>query len=635
MRTILMLPFEESASTAPIGDAAEQLSPLVVDGTGMPESVDAWTGRGRDFVADDSEGVAATDADDGLTLAVRDCSIEWLGTIRSSSGAPWPRCIIARGKSGSAAERVNYRLELHLLAVPANPVHLEARLVWEDIGGTEVSPANGATFLAPDEDVEVYLVATRRVELERVVTRYYLDGALVGEAEEAVGSVGGATTGTTSVGMAWDGAAWADFFDGIMDELRVVDYELSPEEVRATWDRMTVHQPNAVAAASSSMPPGSRWGSDPSTRWGKLVRVAGEVVGQGLSQLEELRQNWLPDRAYLGWIERWENLLAASPGPRDSLDVRRGRVVDLLRRSNGFANPQIQDALEEAFDLDAADIELIEFSNQITDDFTTIEEARWMVDGDWVGDGSLAVNLSDGGSAQWPAPGGYERVWCVTPLSSGRGRLVLQAKIDSYAGNIPSTATVGLFLMNRVSKNALWFGVKNDGGTNKLGYVKNVDGVLSAFTVIQNPAPAEPMWLRIMRAPTTKASEDGASTTYSLDWSTTNGVTGFTETVVADLLDDPEWGGFGVHSTASWGASAGLGCEFDDLVLITPRGTRPFHWYAYRDPGLPGSPNMARAHALVLRYRPAHTEAAAIASLEVLCDDPLLGLCDHGPCGGI
>jgi hypothetical protein len=637
MRTVLMLPFDEAADTTPPVDDAGQLAPLLPPaGAAMPAIADAWTGRGRDFDPGLTTGLEAVDATDGLTLCARDCSIEYLGTLRLSSARDYPRTIIQRGRGGSSAERINYRLRINQVG-PSSPQHYEIALYWEDGAGAQASPTNGATILAPaDEGDVVYLVATRRLERDKVVTRYYLNGAPIGESEAAVAGVGGGTTGHTLVGLGYDGGI-GDFHDGVIDQLRVVDYELSPEEVLATWERLTLHQPNAVAATTASMPPGSGWGADPSTRWGRLVRTAGELVGQALARGEELRRNWLPDRAYLDWITRWERLVGAAVRRRDSLDVRRARVLDLLGRDNGFAVPQLKEAFADSMDLAASDVQILEYSNRIDETFDTLNTSRWFVDdpgGVWsVAGGKLVADLSAGGSAIYSTPT-YEPVRVRTPLSSGRGRLAVQLELATYAGTGPADVLMGLALFNRRTRDAIFLGIRRHLGNDQVGYVKVTGGVAGAFVQLVAAVFSEPIWLRIIRDPTGRAREDSASTTFRLGWSVDDALTGFFDTDVEHALE-PEWTGPAVYSTASWGAAGGLGFSCEGITVFTPRGTRPFHWYAYRDPGLPGAPNMARAHALAKRIRPAHTEAGAIRSLEVLAGEPETGLAGHGPCGGV
>jgi hypothetical protein len=94
----------------------------------------------------------------------------------------------------------------------------------------------------------------------------------------------------------------------------------------------------------------------------------------------------------------------------------------------------------------------------------------------------------------------------------------------------------------------------------------------------------------------------------------------------------PDYAGPGATSA---GAIVGaLDARFDDFLARTPEGTRPFNWYAYRDPLLPGTPDIQGARALVRKMKPAHTHAAAITRLAVLCDSSETS-CDREPLGGI
>jgi hypothetical protein len=71
---------------------------------------------------------------------------------------------------------------------------------------------------------------------------------------------------------------------------------------------------------------------------------------------------------------------------------------------------------------------------------------------------------------------------------------------------------------------------------------------------------------------------------------------------------------------------------FDDFYLHDPDSLRPYYWYAYRDPALPGAPDIIGSDRLVKKIKPAWTIASAIANRKVICDDQRDGLCEHGPC---
>jgi hypothetical protein len=634
-RTVVLLHFAEPVSTFKPHDAMGELADLgVVAGITMPEVADAFTGLGRDFVPASTRGLTAADQADGDTLLTRNCTVQVLTTIRAGSAAAWPRALVVRGLGGSSAERVSFGLEVDEVAVPAD--HLELRWYWEDEAGAQQSPVSGGTFKAPATDDEfLLLTATRRwVSIDQVVVRYYVNEHLIGEVDTTAtgvsgsGSIGGGTTGSTSIGARKAAGVWGSFWDGIIDEVKVTDYEMSPEEVRATWERLTRHQPSGVAQVTALAPPGSKWGEDPSQNRGRLMRIAGESSGVVVARAEELRENFLAQNAYHEEIQRWEDLVGISAKPRDWLDRRRERVVANLSRDNGYAVPQLQDVLAEPLDLDASDIEIMEFTNRIDEAFTTLEAERWYVEAGTNGTiqataGELEFDIDAGESYQYDGTTLLPRR-AMTSISSNEGRMVALIKLDNIT-SLGLTALAGLYLFNWRTKNSLWWGVKNDGGTQKIGYTKLQGGVLSAFVTVLDPAPAAPIWLRAIK-------DADVAGRYSLGYSTTGPETGFTNATVNDLLDDPEWAGAALHSTAVVAASASV--FFDDFVLIAPKGTRPFKWYAYRDPLLAGVPDMLGANALIRRMKPAYTHGAAITSKSLLCDNEASG-CDRGPMGGL
>lgn len=648
MSTLLLLNFDEPADTLLPSDAMGNLGPLAPDDgvTVMPAVVDAYTGRGRLFVTA-STGLLASDAATGDTLANQDITIQALLSFGSAAALPFT--LYQRGGT-PAGTQTSARLRIEALGL-ANHYHV---ILYTESSTGGISPGIGATFYYDgfaDTSRFLLLTATRRHEAAVTVYRYYVGAELVGEVETVAGvdgepgSAGGATTGETMVGGSYDGAAWTEQFDGILDQLKVTDYEMSAEEIRATWERITVHQPNGVAALTALTPPGLGWGADPSSRIGKLVRIAGEGLGTALAKSDEVRQNFLPDRAYSDTLARWEALTGLSPGALDSLDTRRERVAAFMARDNGFSATQIKAALVELFDLAVDDIEILKFANRWTDAFTTLEVERWHHEipaasgaGWTIAGGELALAIDAGATFRWDGTN-FEPARCITSLSSGKGRMVAVVELDSYAGQVPLSTIVGLSLFNWRTNHLLVFGAYNDAGTIKLGY-RYFDGTtLGAFVTVLNPAPAAPVWLRIIRdadqaeIDTIEAGGDDPTHTYLLGYSTTGPETGYTETTVANLLTDPEWAGLWALSI---GATAGAtGPTFDDFTLHTPYGTRPFCWYAFRDPLLAGSPDMPGANLLLRKLRPAHTHAAAITSLSLLCDDLDDGGCDRGPMGGI
>lgn len=623
--TLVLLRFDDDLDHLYPTDAAGGLEDLAAPGgVSMPPATEAFTGRGRDFGGNPAfEGLEASDKADADTITTRDATVRALVTV-DVSATPWPRAVYARGNNdGTAAQR--YSLGLELDDVDAGPAHLELRMFWQDSAGV-LQTQTGGTFETPAAGQFVMLTATRRwVSPTEVVCRYYVNDRLLAEVTSVDGDIAGATTGKTTIGMRGSGGTYVDFFDGVMDELEVLDYEISAEEVAATWQRLAVHQPNGVAMVTAMAPPGSRWGLDRSKATSKLPRIAGTGLGYAWAKADELRQNWLPARAYREWLVTWEELLGIPPPrPNDSLDARRARAAAFLARDNGNSSPAIRAALAELFDQDADDVELLRFSNWWTDTFATLAPERWHADAPWaVAAGALSATVAGGTDARWDSSS-HAPKRCITPLSSGEGELVVVAKIT--ASSITSDSMAGLHLFNWRTGNGLWVG-EGFSGSTRFGYASYINGVSTGFVQLGATVAGLPAWYRIIRD-----SDD--PDTYRLGHSVTGPTSGFTEFTVSNLMTDPEWAGVAVLGFDA-AVAAGVTLTVDDITIGDPMGTRNRYWYAYRDLGLPGSPDMIGADLLVDAWKRAHTYAAACSSKSVLCDDPIDGACDGGPMGAL
>jgi len=598
-------------------DGAGNLDDLAVRTGGIaPASAVAWTGRGRAFGA--GAGLVAQDIPGRDTLVNRDATVQVIAAIDrdalSGAGA-----IYVRGIDGSAAEY--YSLGLDVTATDVNAI--DVRLFWQDSAGV-IRYQSVGTYDHPGDDAFVMITATRRWEAtDRAVVRYYLGDMLLAEHVTTHGDIAGGTTGTTSIGARREAGAWGSQFRGTLDELKVTDYEMSPEEIRETWRRLYLHQPAGLDMMRGLIPPGLTWARDPSSRIARLVKIAGQAIGYAVARTEELRATWLPGTAYIGHIVRWERIRGVSPRARDSLDRRRERVVSLFRREHGYSRPAIRLALEDLFDQEADDIVIDEFTNEVADSFATLLESRWQLHPDAADWSILTGTLR----AQRDAADDLDAApsMALMSLSSGEGAIVVAAKVTAIPSWSPGTI-VGLVLLRKVNGHTLWYGVRDAGGTYEI-VARSYTGAAWTTTMLTTVGggwtPAAPIWLRVRADADTPGS-------YVLEYSTTSATAGYVTATVLGRVVAPEWAGVG-----AWGGdgSAALDARFDDFVARTPQGTRPFAWYAYRDPGLPGEPDMVGARVTIRKLKPAHTHGAAIATRQVLCDDPNTG-CDREPMGG-
>jgi hypothetical protein len=78
----------------------------------------------------------------------------------------------------------------------------------------------------------------------------------------------------------------------------VLNYELTAEEIAATWDRISVLQPRGYRAIRDLLPPGAPISDDPSSRVQKLTADRRSCARLRERAGRERARNLLPDRAY-------------------------------------------------------------------------------------------------------------------------------------------------------------------------------------------------------------------------------------------------------------------------------------------------------------------------------------------------
>lgn len=622
-RTLALWHFSETEDHFGPRDATENVGELTAQGASFsietcPVELEAYCGSGRRFNITDAMCLEGTDLADGDSFSTRDITVQAVCSVEDQ--ASQKRYLYQRGKSTSSSEYISAAVWIRKLSTITGAY--EIGMEWQD-SASSVRIAPTATFKPPTGFF--LLTVTRRWETStRVVVRYYVNETLAGEVVSSYGDIAGSTTGTTYVGGGYDTFGGRQHvWPGVLDELLITNYEMSGEEIAATWSRLTRHQPAGEKLVLSLVPPGSVWG-DRATRWGKLFRIAGQAVGFAMSTIEELRENFLPHRTDQVGLERWEDLHGIAPGALDSLDRRRERVTSFMGAELGQSKEVMQAHLEEPLDLAASLIEILEFQNRVLDDFATLETERWHVEpaAQWsVGAGVLSGILPIATDGRVDAENAnYYRA--LQPMSRNTGRVVVWAKFTSVSSL--SDCVAGLHLWNWRTRNGLWLGGNFTGGSSRIVATVLNAGAVSTTNLFAYGGGT--VWLRLIQDP-----DD--TTRWTAGVSTTGPETGYTESVLTGLPTDFEWAGLGVLGLDS-SSSAQASVAADDFYLDTPNGTRPFCWYAYCDPLLAGDEDMLLANALVQRIKPAHTHAAAITETSVLCDTSGAG-CDLGPMGGL
>lgn len=631
---ILLLHFDEPSGVNP-ADALGNLNELGIEtGIVAPAVVEAFTGCGRSFRQANSNGLIAGDLSANGTMLPRDATIQTMITLvlSSASGA---QTIIARGvHDGSAPERYAYGLQVQEQA--GNPGFVEVAWFWEDSSGTVVTAPPGV-FQHAGDTAEILLTATRRWEsIDRVVVRYYVDRRCIAELVSADGDISGGVTGTTTVGGRKNAGAWEHFLNADVDELEVFNYELSDDEIAQTFDRLTVHQPDGVASFAGLAPPGLPWTANPSTDIAKRAKVIGNGLGMLTAAIEEFRATFLPDRCAAWLIQRWEMLYGIAPGPLDSLDVRRARVIARMSADEGYSIPALMAAFAPVFGLDSDDVQILEFLNTWTDSFDTIAPERWSEGsvGTWTstsGQLVLAVPIT----TNIPALGAPNPCHLWTPIDRGAddepGNQFDEATIsvtfvdvsDLKVGVGDSSPLVGAFFHSRVGSRTLWVGLYSpDGIARELGYREGSAAAgLDSFTSVATLPSSGPLWIRVQTV------SDGALV---ISWSTTGPSAGWSSVTAT------AWGGYnlaGLGMTTDAPLAWNMSVRFDDFGVWMPGALVPFCWFAFRDMTLPGSTDFVGAQLLARVISPAHMVGAACASKSLLMGDPINGTVGATPMG--
>lgn len=638
--TVLLLRFDEVADATRPTDAAGNLAELEPDDdTTMPAIVDAVLGRGRQFAPADITGLVAQDVVPGSTLLTRDCSIQvWLAWDFAAQAADAGLAsVYARGLGTGAAEYIGAGLQLRVVNEAQNIG--EVRWIWQDLAGVTRTQI-GAHF-RPSSSGVVMLTATRRwVSSTEVVLRYYLGDRLLGEVVSADGSIGGGTTGTTTIGTRFVGGDFGEFLAGVLDELRVVDYELTAEEIAETWRRITVHQPNGYRLVYELHDPGFPISRDPASRVQKETRMWGNAIGFASAQAENLR-NIIPTRAYGQPLEDWETVLKQAPKPGDSVETRRARVVARERRAAdglGVSIPGIEAALRELVDTDPANLEILAFDQTITDAFTTLDAQRWLANplADWsIASNSLRVVAT---SAEDLRVGGGLTGWktCQTPIGGNGGSAHILAKLTptDFGASGAVDVEAGVFLADFTKGNAILLGLRRTAGSTDLRiWTESFRAWASqGETMRENLVSPAAVWLHLHGASGSGFGGAGNSS-FTGEWSTTGPLTGYSAAAPIVNPATNHWAGFYLRSIGA-ATSDDAEVRFDDAIVRAPLGTRSFMLYVYRNPALPGRPDLVGANHIIRQLKHGHTHAAVITNKQTLYDDPTTPY-DLGPMGAL
>lgn len=624
MATSVLLQFAEIAENVWPVDAQGNLNDLSGDASAslsLPEVATTLLGRGRVFGA--NIGLVATEATIGGTQLIRSCTVRAvLSYAVANANDGNIGTIVARGVQGSDAERILYGLQIE--RVSATQARLRMR--WQEADGTDAVLV-GAGFQIPDGD-EIYVAATRLwISTSEVLVTYVVNGVKVGEETVEEGDIGNGDGGTFTVGCAGDGLGGYERFlptDSVLDMVAVEDDPMTLEELAADYDRIFVYQPRGYQILRGNLPKGFTYSRKPDSIVQRWLRAEGDILGYALAKMEELRRNFWPWRAYGAVLARWERVLGLAPKPGDSIATRRTRVHSFLKKAHGFTRANIKLELEDLFNLDSADIDLIEYDATTEDDFagSALNEQLWTPEegGGAIAQASGVLTFSNEAAAEvrWNKDH-HEAVSIRHPLVAMRGMHAV-IKISNYTIAAGGYAGIGFWDYSVAPAKMTFVGLYNDGGTIKLATWSVTGGVEGTPDILATPVTDDPVYLQVAHPGGTIGSEDVA--VFNAEVLNANGP--WDPDLALNVISSARWVGLILGNRDTPAATGAQTVDFDDFVIFQPHSTRAFNWYAYRDSAESGAYDLQGADLLVQKIKPAHTHAAAIDALNFrLGTDPM------------
>lgn len=623
---VLFVRFDEADTDTRPQDAFSVLNDFVVDIDGftahMPEVVDGVLGRARAFNGINT-GIGSRDRVSGSTLLTRDVSIQvvlsWDAAVQQSAFGN-PGTIVSRGIHISPAEYMPYCLQIEVIDLPSFTGRL--RWLWHDLSGDDKLQDGFDVVMPPGQFT--MLTATRRwVSPTEVVLRYYVGDLLLGEVTSSDGEIGGGTTGATLIGYRRADSV-TNKYAGVIDELLIVGRELTLEEIEATWLRITRYQPLGVQLFRETHDQGFPQSLNPASRVQRENQMIGNGLGYAAAAAENMRANALPGRSYGSTLDDWETAVRVTPAPVSSIDDRRARVVARMRQRRGVSIGGLEDSLVGLLGGGTVeDLEFLAFTNDISDDFTTLDPLRWDI--------TPAGSFTAVSGSAHVAPGagtflmdGATRDWRHCEQAIGGDGLGAHHLAKLVFTTPQSTAEAGIYFGNPATGDYLLLGLREITAVFAVRMESFIGGVSQGETPLDflggNPAA---IWLHLRQV-------DGSPGTWKASWSVTSATSGFTTSGNITHPTVQNVSGLYLRSTGAIGAAV---ADFGGSLTRAPLGTRPFNAYVLLDDALGFSPDVDGATSVIQAIKHAHTHGCFITNRSVLCDTPFG--CDLGPMGGI
>jgi hypothetical protein len=639
---IVLVRFNETASATYAADEAGTLTDLGPTDIGpglagpmaTPDVVPGIVGPGRHFNAGTGSGYLARDRVPGTSLLTRDMTIQtiarWVAADQVAYGTPGRMVVRGLGFAvAGAAQTRSFILRFHFndfagVALPAG--HGRLNWEWELVGGTPFEDV-GALFVAP-LGFTLFTATRRWVSPTLVMMRYYVGDQLIGQTTTTAGDIGGGTLGAMQIGSSAQVGQYGTTWTGDMDDLLIVDREMSAEEVENTWLRLTRYQPLGTQLLLELHDDGFPMSTDSSSDIRLDTRMIGQGLGLAAAAVENLRANFLPARAYGSTLEQWEQAVAVTPQPLSDIDTRRARVLARLQQRNGVSPTGIAQAIGDLIDTPASNLQYIAFDNTWLDDFATVNLLRWDLTPTGCATAvSGKMRFAPGAGTFTAVTGGWLTAAATVSRSNEFRTYSGEHALAKMSMTTPANlAEMGIWFGNRQRKDYILLGVVNNSGTALVIAETFLNGVSQGnpFVPVSIGSIAGlNVWLHLY--------QDPGTTTWRAAWSTTSRTAGYTTSAPIAHPGMVHWSGAYFRSSGG-GAIGAAVVDVEDFTLRTPDGNRTLAAYVYRNPALGGSPDFAGAESVIQGIRHAYTDVHFVTSLAFRADiDPA----DNTPMGAL
>lgn len=650
---VSLVRFEDPAGVPPLDEKGGLDALVKAPGCTYPTRERGICGYSAVFSPTLLSALVAQDLTVGATSQQRDVSVQaiirWDFTAQNTAGTPGT--IVARGYGDAAAEYMPFAMELFVVDYATQQGAV--RFLWNTAAGT-LRTELGAGFYVPTSGYFMVTATRHWTSLTSATIRYYVNEYLVAATTTTDGDIASSTTGHVTIGARRVAGAYTNYFAGAIDELAISNYELTLEEIRSTWRRISIHQTDGVRIIQDLMPIGLPISSDPTSKAQIDLQTMGTAIGFADSLTENVRENTMPDKAYGAVLRQWEAITRDPALPGDSVDARRARITSHLRRRSGVSIPGVEAAIDGLLGVTAGQLTYYAFNPTIQDTFAAAPDPQlwFMPNGgvDVIG-GEMRLQLGAGSTRPWDSQGtGLGQALCsVIPINArttAQGARVSNVSILACLDDrTPGTATGterGVCLASWSKGSMFFVGFSNAAGTTQLCYQKFKFGV----AVNASPVPIAG-WggnlltsIRIILDPRIFGSIGQNESVASIDFFEGGVPTSESQwtratTVNFGVAGEMDYAGFYIRTLGASTAGAACDLRITNATKIRDNTSeRPYYWYAYRNPALGGSPDLAGANRVIDRMRHAYTKGAVTSSLSLICDDPNSPM-DYTPLGAI